>query len=149
MKKFVLDFLHRGLVAAGFGPIVLVIVYLVLRHAAAIETLTVSQVCIGIISLTVLAFLAGGMNSIYQIEQLSLMAAIGIHGCVLYVGYLGTYLVNDWLAWGTIPVVVFSAAFAVGYLVIWGIIYAIIQRRTAKLNQQLRQKQQASSANGQ
>ena len=64
MKKFVLEFLRRGLIASGIGPIVLAIVYLILQQTAAVETLSVNQVCIGIFSITALAFIAGGMNAI-------------------------------------------------------------------------------------
>ena len=142
MKKFVLEFLRRGLVACGLGPSVLAILYLILQQVAAVETLTVDQVCIGIFSLTALAFIAGGMNAIYQIERLPLMVAILIHGCVLYISYLGTYLLNDWLEWGAVPIIVFSAIFAVGYIVIWAVIYSIIKRNTAKLNESLKKRQQ-------
>ena len=143
MKKFVLEFLRRGLIASGIGPIVLAIVYLILQKTNAVETLSVNQVCIGIFSITALAFIAGGMNAIYQIERLPLMVAILIHGGVLYVGYLGTYLLNDWLDFGVIPIVVFTAIFVVGYIVIWAIIYSIIKRNTAKLNKMLKEKQQS------
>ena len=142
MKKFVLEFLRRGLIAAGIGPIVLAIVYLILQQTAAVETLSVNQVCIGIFSITALAFIAGGMNAIYQIERLPLMVAILVHGGVLYIGYLGTYLLNDWLDLGIIPIVVFTAIFVAGYIVIWAIIYCITKRNTAKLNKMLKQKQQ-------
>ena len=141
MKQFSLEFLRRGLVACGFGPVVLAILYLILQKSAGLETLTVKEVCTGIISLTALAFIAGGMNAIYQMERLPLMAAILIHGCVLYLGYLVTYLVNDWLELGTTPILVFSGIFVVGYLAIWAIIYCIIKRRTARLNEMLKQKQ--------
>ena len=144
MKKFVLEFWRRGMIAAGIGPIVLAIVYLILQQAAAVETLSVNQVCIGIFSITVLAFVAGGMNTIYQIERLPLMAAILIHGGVLYIGYLGTYLLNDWLDFGILPFVVFTAIFVVGYVVIWVIIYSIIRRNAARLNKMLKQKQQSA-----
>ena len=30
MRKFILDFLRRGLIACGFGPMVLAILYLIL-----------------------------------------------------------------------------------------------------------------------
>ena len=113
MKKFVLEFLRRGFIAAGVGPIVLAIVYLILQQSADVSTLTVHEVCIGILSLTALAFIAGGMNSIYQVERLPLMTAILIHGGVLYIGYLGTYLLNDWLDFGVIPIIVFTAFFVV------------------------------------
>ena len=38
MKKFVLEFVRRGLFATGLGPIVLAIVYLILKQSAAIIT---------------------------------------------------------------------------------------------------------------
>ena len=142
MKKFVLEFVRRGFIATGLGPIVLAIVYLILKQSAAIDTLTVNQVCIGIFSLSALAFIAGGMNAIYQVERMPLMTAILIHGGVLYIGYLGTYLLNDWLDFGVIPIIVFTAIFVVGYIVIWAIIYSIIRRNTAKLNEMLKKKQQ-------
>ena len=143
MKRFISVFVLRGLVAMGIGPIVLAIVYSILRHAAAIDTLTVSQVCTGIFSLSALAFVAGGMNAIYQIERMPLMSAILIHGTVLYVGYLCTYLINDWLDIGMIPIIVFTAIFIVGYIVIWAIIYSMIRGKTAKLNEILKEKQRS------
>ena len=97
MKRSVLEFVRRGLMACGFGPIVLAILYLILQHHGVIETLTVRQVCVGIFSISALAFIAGGMNAIYQVERLPLMVAILIHGGVLYLSYLGTYLLNEWL----------------------------------------------------
>ncbi|MBR3954247.1 MAG: DUF3021 domain-containing protein [Clostridia bacterium] len=142
MKKFVLEFLRRGFAACGMGPIILAILYLILQQTASVDTLTVNQVCIGIFSITALAFIAGGMNAIYQIERLPLMVAILIHGGILYISYLGTYLLNDWLDWGIMPIVVFSAIFVVGYIVIWAIIYSIIKRNTKKLNEMLKKKQQ-------
>ena len=143
MKKFFLEFLRRGLIAAGIGPIALAIVYLILQQTSTVETLSVNQVCIGIFSITALAFIAGGMNAIYQIERLPLMVAILIHGGILYISYLGTYLLNDWLDFGVMPIVVFTAIFVVGYIVIWAIIYSIIKKNTAKLNKMLKQKQQS------
>ena len=142
MKKFVLDFLRRGFIACGLGPIVLAVLYLILQQSAAVEMLTVNQVCIGIFSLTALAFIAGGMNAVYQIERLPLMVAVLIHGVVLYVSYLGTYLLNDWLDWGVTPILVFSGIFVVGYLAIWAIIYSIIKRNTKKLNEILKKRKQ-------
>ena len=142
MKRIVLEFGRRGLAACGLGPIVLAIIYLILQHKVNLETLTVNQVFLGIFSLSALAFIAGGMNVIYQIEQLPLMVAILIHGGVLYISYLGTYLINDWLDWGIIPILVFSGIFVLGYLVIWVIIYSIIKRNTEKLNKILQEKQQ-------
>lgn len=142
MKQLILEFLRRGAAACGLGPMVLAVLYGVLHRQGALEMLTVDQVCLGIVSLSALAFVAGGLNVLYQIEQLPLMAAVSIHGGVLYGSYLLTYLVNGWLEWGTAPILVFSGIFVVGYLVIWAIIYAIIRRKTAKLNDILQKNRQ-------
>lgn len=142
MKRIILEFFRRGLIACGFGPIVLAILYLILQHNGDLQILTVNQVCIGIFSLSALAFISGGMNVLYQIEQLPLMVAILIHGGTLYISYLSTYLLNDWLEWGGTPILVFSCIFVFGYLVIWAIIYSIIKRNTKRINEMLKQKQQ-------
>ena len=142
MKRHVLEFVRRGLVAWGFGPMILAVVYLVLRHRGILTYVTVEQVCLGIFSLSALAFAAGGMNFLYQIERLPLMAAILIHGGVLYVGYLVTYLLNNWLEWGIMPVLVFSGIFVLGYLGIWAVIYSVIRWKTQQINAVLRKQQQ-------
>ena len=144
MRKNILEFFRRGLISCGFGPIVLAVLYLILHHLADLESLSVNQVIVGIFSLSALAFIAGGMNVIYQIERLPLMMAILIHGGILYISYLGTYLLNDWLEWGTIPFLVFSGVFVVGYLVIWAVIYLIVKKNTAKINEKLKQKQEST-----
>ena len=142
MKKFVLEVLRRGMVACGFGPMILVVLYLILKRSTGLETLTVDEVCLGIVSLSMLAFVAGGMNALYQIERLPLMLAILIHGGVLYISYLGTYLINGWLEWGMTPVLVFTGIFALGYLMIWMVIYFITKKNTNQVNAVLREKQQ-------
>ena len=142
MKKNVLEFIRRGLIACGFGPMILAVLYLILQNQAGLESLTVNQVCIGIFSISALAFIAGGMNVVYQIEQLPLMWAILIHGCVLYFSYLGTYLVNDWLEWGKAPILVFTGIFVLGYLAVWAVIYSLTRRNTERINMALREKQQ-------
>ena len=141
MKKVISDFFFRGLIAGSFGPIVLAFVYLILKQNALIEYLTVEQVCIGILTLTGLAFVSGGMNAIYQIERLPLMVAIFIHGVVLYISYLVTYLLNDWLKSGTSPILIFTVIFVVGYLAIWVVIYFVNRSNAEKLNKMLMQKQ--------
>ena len=140
MKRNVFEFVRRGLVACGFGPLVLVVLYLLLQRQDVLHTLTVNEVCLGIVSLSVLAFIAGGMNVIYQVERLPLMWAILIHGGVLYASYLGTYLINGWLAWGMMPILAFSVIFATGYLAVWAVIYTVTKKNTAQLNAALRHK---------
>lgn len=144
MKKYISEFLRRGLVACGFGPLILAVLYLILQKQAGILTLTVEQVCLGIFSLWVLAFVAGGMNVVYQMERLPLMVAILIHGGVLYITYLATYLLNDWMEWGAAPILVFTGIFVVGYLMIWAVIYSVVRRNTRQINEMLKKKQQTA-----
>ena len=141
MKRIWKDFLLRGLVAAGFGPLALVGFYLITANLAGIETLSVGEVCTGILSLTMLAFLAGGMNVVYQIERLPLMGAIAIHGAVLYGSYLATYLINGWLVRGSGPILAFTVIFIAGYLAVWAVIYVVTKRNTDRLNEILKQNQ--------
>lgn len=141
MKKYILDFIRRGLISCGFGPLVLAVFYLILKQQNLIGTLTVNEVCTGIVSLSALAFVAGGINILYQIERLPLLIAILIHGIVLYSCYLITYLINGWLKTGVTPILVFSGIFIFGYLIIWIVIYSTTKRNTDKINDMLKKKQ--------
>ena len=142
MRKNVLEFFRRGCMACGLGPVVLAVVYLVLQKQGLVELLTVREVCAGIFSLTALAFLCGGMGVIYASERLPLMAAILIHGGVLFVGYLITYRVNGWLEEGAEPVFAFTWIFVIGYLLIWAGIYLVTRMRTTKVNETLKKQQE-------
>ena len=141
MKKHILDFLRRGLLACGFGPLALAAIYLVLQGTIDLSLLSVNEAVTGILSVYALAFIAGGMNFIYRIERLPLMVAILIHGAVLYVSYLCTYLLNSWLEWNVISLLVFTGIFVIGYVIIWAIIYSIIRKNTEKINSGLKKKQ--------
>ena len=141
MKRYVSEFIRRGLTACGLGPIILAVCYLVMQRQSGMETLSVGEVCRGIFSLTALAFAAGGMNIIYSVERLPLSMAVLIHGGVLYIGYLATYLFNGWLAEGSRPLAYFTVIFIFGYLAVWGIIYCVTRRDTEKLNRAFHQNQ--------
>ena len=135
-----MDFIRRGVAASSLGPLVLAALYLILYRQGIVTTLNVTQVSNGIISLSALAFVAGGLNMLYQIERLPLMVAILIHGAVLYASYLATYLINGWLEWGVISMTVFTGIFIGGYLAIWAVIYSVMRARTARLNKILKEK---------
>ena len=142
MKRYAMEFIRRGLAACGLGPLVLAVIYLILDRLGTVKTLDAAAVSTGIFSLTALAFVAGGMNVIYQLERLPLMAAVTIHGAVLYTGYLAVYLINGWLEQGSGPILVFSGVFIVGYLLIWALFYAVTRRRTKRLNGLLEKRNQ-------
>ena len=140
MKQFAKEFLLRGLLAASGGPIVLAIIYACLGETGAVTGLSPREVCLGIISITLLALIVGGMTAIYQLEHLPLAIAIGIHGAGLYAAYILTYLINGWLQRQLIPILVFTGIFIAGYAVIWLIIWAVSRNKIRKLNEKLKAK---------
>ena len=140
MKKFLKEFLLRGLICAAGGPLVLAIIYGILGATGAVVSFSPREVCLGILTITLLAFIAAGMTAIYQMEQLPLPTMILLHGGALYIAYILTYLINGWLASQLMPILVFSGIFVVGYALIWLIIYCIEKKKTAKLNKLLSEK---------
>lgn len=142
MRKNVKDFFRRGFIACGLGPVVLAVLYMILYSNGVVDTVSVPELCTGIFSLTALAFVAGGTNVVYRIERLPLAAAVLIHGVVLYASYLAVYLINGWLKWGRGPILVFTGIFAGGYFVIWLVIYTVTRRKTARLNEMLKETRQ-------
>ena len=137
MKKFWKEFLLRGLTCAGGGPVVLAIIYGILGATGAVESFTPNEVCLGILSITVLAFITAGMTAIYQMEQLPLPLMILLHGGALYMAYILTYLMNGWLQNSLTPILVFTGIFVVCYALIWLIIYQVEKAKTKKLNKLL------------
>ena len=137
MKNFWKQFFLRGCVAAGSGPLVLAVIYVIMDATGAVETLSPREVVLGILTLTLLAFVAAGLGALYRCERLPLMGALAIHGAALYFGYIATYLINGWLRQKLIHILVFTAIFFVGFLLIWLVIYLTNKRRTEELNQKL------------
>ena len=138
MKKFWKEFLFRGLICAAGGPLVLAIIYGILGATGAVEHFTPNEVSMGILTITLLAFIAAGMTAIYQMEQLPLPIMILLHGGALYIAYLITYLLNGWLQNQFIPILVFTGIFLVSYAIIWLIIYFVEKAKAEKLNKMLK-----------
>ena len=137
MKKFGKEFLLRGLLACAGGPVVLAIVYGILGATGTVSHFSPNEVCMGILTVTLLAFIVAGMTAIYQLEQLPLICAILIHGAGLYIAYILVYLLNGWLKQQLIPIIIFTAIFIAGYAVIWFIIYSVTKAKTDALNKKL------------
>ena len=137
MKGFVKNFCLRGLVAMGFGPIILAIIYGIIGATGQASSFGWLEILKGFLSISVMAFIAGGAPLVYQVERLPLASAILIHGGVLYLDYLILYLFNDWIAKNMTALGVFSIAFVVGFALVWVVIYAINKRNIRKLNRML------------
>ena len=138
MKTFWKEFLFRGLICASAGPMVLAIIYGILGATGTAANLSPSEVCLGILTVTLLAFIAAGMTAIYQMEQLPLPTMILLHGGALYLAYILTYLLNGWLMNQLTPILIFTGIFVVGYALIWLIIYWVEKSKAEKLNKLLK-----------
>ena len=134
MKKYIKTFIMNGLFACGLGPVVFAIVYAVLNATGVVSEMSVSEMVTGIISVTVLAFIAGGISMIYKIERLPVTLAALIHAGVLYLDYIVIYLINGWLKDGIIPFIVFTSCFFVGFALVWLIIYLTTKKSTDEVN---------------
>ena len=137
MKKYVIEFLKRGMSFCFGGPLVLAIVYGILGLVGAVESFTVGEVVTGIFSSTLLAFIAAGVTVIYTIDKLSPFSAALIHGVVLYIDYILLYLFNGWLHSSLKPIMIFTVCFILGYLIIWAIVFVATRKCTKKLNESL------------
>ena len=138
MKKFWKEFFLRGLTCAAGGPVVLAVIYGILGATGAADSLPPSEVCFGILTITLLAFIAAGMTAIYQMEQLPIPTMILLHGGVLYITYILTYLINGWLQNSLVPISVFTGIFVAGYALIWFIVYCVERAKAEKLNKLLK-----------
>ena len=138
MKQYCLTFLKRGLLAASGGPLILAMIYGILGANGQVTSLAPGEVCMGIVTVTLLAFIAAGIGVVYQIERLPLLSATAIHAGALYLDYLLIYLLNNWIPRDWAFIGVFTLCFAVGYALIWGIILLSIRHRTNRINRHLR-----------
>ena len=136
MKKYLKDFCRRGLMAAWGGPVIMAVVWLCLKAAGVMETLTVGRAVLGILSTTFMAFIAAGISIVYRIETLPGAVAALIQMAVLYIDYMGIYLLNGWLPAERIGT--FTLIFIAGFAVIWLIIYLTIRMKVDRINQKMR-----------
>lgn len=135
MKKMMKEFVFRGLIAAGFGPIVYGIVIFIIETCGVNAMQDGSMILKAILSTYMMAFICAGASVIWQNERLGLGYSALIHGTVIYISYLITYLLNGWLDHDKIGQ--FSIIFISGYIIIWLIIFITEKLKAKKLNQQL------------
>ena len=137
MKRFIKEFLKRGLICAAGGPIIISAIYLILGYSGAVDTVSVTKIGVEILTATLMAFIAAGITAVYQIERISAFTAALIHGFALYLDYIIFYLINGWLKSNIEAIGIFTAAFVGGYAIIWLIIYLITKKEVKKLNSEI------------
>ncbi len=137
MNSYLKSFLQRGVVFGGLGPIITGIVFAILELTLPDFSLGGVEVLLAIVSTYLLAFTQAGASVFNQIEHWPVAKSLLCHFGCTYLGYLGCYLVNSWIPFEPMVIVIFSAIFAVVYLAIWLSIYFAIRATRKKLNQKI------------
>lgn len=136
MNKYVKDFMIRGMLFGGFGPIVVAIILFVISFFDTVS-LSASQLLIAVVSSYLLAFVQAGSTVFNQIEHWPILKSIGVHFLTLYLAYSLCYTVNSWIPFEPKVLLIFTGIFAVVYAVVYVTVYLIIRSTTKKLNKAL------------
>ena len=137
MNKYLKTFLLRGMAFAGFGPVVIGIIYFILEKTLAGFSLSGSQVLLGIISTYIMAFIQAGVTVFNQIEHWPVPKSVLCHFASLFIVYSFFYVANSWIPFEPKVLLVFSAIFTVGFFVIWATVYFSVKTASKKMNSRL------------
>ena len=138
MNKYVKEFLHRGLVFGGFGPIVLGIICFILSKNIENFTLSCTEVLLGIVSTYLLAFIQAGATVFNQIEHWSTGKSLLCHLSTIYVAYSLCYVANTWIPFEPKVLLIFTIIFMTVFFVVWGIVYFTVKATSKNFNAKLK-----------
>lgn len=136
-NKYLKEFLHRGLMFGGFGPIVMGIVIAILGFTLDEFSIEGWQILLAVVSTYLLAFVQAGATVFNQIEHWSLPKSLGLHFLVLYVAYSLSYVLNSWIPFEPVVLLIFTAIFTAMFFLIWILVYSIVKATEKKLNKKL------------
>lgn len=134
MNKYLKEFFHRGLMFAGFGPVILGIIFAIIETTQEGFSLGGYEVLIAILSTYLLAFVQAGASVFNQIESWPIAKSLFCHFGSIYLAYVLCYVVNTWIPFEIMAVVIFTAIFLVVYAVVWLTVYFIVKASEKKLN---------------
>lgn len=138
MNKYVRQFLLRGLIFSGFGPVVLGIVYLCLEISNVELNLNGYQIFTAIITAYLIAFVHAGTSVFHEIESWGKAKSMLLQLLLLYSVYTIGYLINDWLKFDIKVLAIYTSCFVVGFIITWLSIYFSVKSATNKLNKKIK-----------
>ena len=138
MKIYIKRFLHRGLIFGGFGPMIMGIIFFVLSKSLEDFSLSGEQVLLGIVSTYLLAFVHAGASVLNQIEEWPVAKSTFFHFLALYIAYSTCYLINSWIPFEPMVLIIFTASFVFLYFVIWLSVMISLKVMSHRLNEKLR-----------
>ena len=122
----------------GFGPIVMGIVFFIIEKTVDGVSFNATEVLLAIVSSYLLAFIQAGATIFNQIEDWPLPKSLLCHFVSLYIAYSGCYLLNSWIPFEPMVLVIFSVAFTATFFIIWLIVYLSVKTVSRKMNSKLR-----------
>ena len=138
MNKYIKEFLRRGLMFGGFGPIIFGIIIFVVSKTTEYLGLNGSDVLTGIVSTYLLAFVHAGASVFNQIEHWGIGKSLLCHLSTLYVAYSLCYVINTWIPFEPKMLLLFTAIFMIIYFVVWGVVYFTIKATSKNFNAKLK-----------
>ena len=135
MNKHVKEFLLRGLIFGGFGPILTAIVFFILQLCLK-DGVVVNgfDLFLAILSTYVIAFVHAGTSVFHQIDTWSPLKGATMQLACLYAVYTIAYLVNWWIPFQLTVLLIYTAGFVATYGAIWATVFFIAKRECDKLN---------------
>lgn len=137
MNIYVKEFIKRGLMFSGLGPVTAALVIFIISHFEENLHLGASQVLIMAVSTYILAFVQAGATVFNQIEHWSVPKSLACHFSSLYAVYVFTYLVNTWIPFSINVILVFTAIFVATFFIIWTVVFLSVRHLSKKLNKNL------------
>ena len=138
MNKYVKEFLRRGLMFSGFGPIIFGIIVLCISYFDSVAVHSARNIFMGIVTTYTIAFVQAGVTVFNQIEHWSVPKSMLCHFGLLYVVYSLSYIANSWIPFKAEVLIIFTVIFAVVFFVIWGIVHLCVRNTSKKINEKLR-----------
>ncbi len=137
MNYYVKEFLKRGLIFSGFGPIIAGIIYLCIEGSGVDLKLDAPTVFLAIITTYIIAFVQAGSSVFNQIETWPKAKSAFFQMTSIYVVYIGGYLINKWIPFKLQVIIIFTSVYVAAYLTIWLTVYFINKNVSKKLNEKL------------
>lgn len=134
MNVYLKEFLKRGMAFGGFGPIAAGIVYFAISCFVEDFSLGGGEVLLAIASTYILAFVQAGASVFNQIESWPLAKSLGVHFLTIFLAYSGCYILNSWIPFEPMVLVIFAGIFILIYAVIWLTVYLAIRAASRKMN---------------
>lgn len=137
MNKHLKNFLHRGLIFGGLGPIILGIIFLCIDLGGTDLNLGGVDVLLAIVSTYLIAFVQAGASVFNQIEEWPITKSLLCHFSSLFAVYSFAYIVNAWIPFEPLVLLIFCLIFALIYFTVWITVYLCVRAHTKRLNSRL------------